>query len=110
MCSDFTNAPLNMLLNSLPICPTDYAVSVQGTDPRREKEDLAAAAALITAGELSKAGMILDRIVRRDPDNCESLHMQAVIAFRHGEMDMAKLAVDRAIKIEPEAHYHNTRG
>lgn len=91
-------------------CDLTESLPLQGTDPRREKEDLVTSAALITAGELTKANVILERIIQRDPDNCESLHMQAVIAFRHGEMDMAKIAVDRAIKLEPEAHFYNNRG
>ncbi len=66
---------------------------------------------LINAGELGRAAVILDSLVRAMPDAADVHHLRAIVALRQGRFTAAAAAAEAAIaRAGNTASYHNTLG
>jgi protein O-GlcNAc transferase len=71
--------------------------------------ELADAVRLHRAGDLEKAVLIYQRILARDRQNPDALHLLGVIATQEGRFEEARDLINRAIGLDPDqaAYYSN---
>lgn len=69
------------------------------------------AQALLNAGELGRAAVILDSLVRAIPDAPDVHNLRAILALRQGRYEAATKSAQAAIALAPSVpNYHNTFG
>ena len=69
------------------------------------------AQALLNAGELGRAAVILDSVVRALPDAPDVHNLRAILALRQGRYEAAAASARIAIGLAPSVpNYHNTLG
>ncbi|MBL8835432.1 MAG: tetratricopeptide repeat protein, partial [Alphaproteobacteria bacterium] len=69
------------------------------------------AQALLNAGELGRAAVILDSLVRAIPDAPDVHNLRAILALRQGRYEAAAKSAQAAIALAPTVpNYHNTHG
>lgn len=59
------------------------------------------AVSLLRSGQLSKAELQIERVIKAHPDLFEPLHLGAVIAFQDGHRELALTRLRKALKLDP---------
>lgn len=90
--------------------PEDEEEDRRGLDMRTEKMDVKEISEAIRGGKLDDVELVIERILKRDPEQAETLHCKAVIHAVYGEFERAKELVLRAMTKLRKPQFNNTMG